>query len=403
MIPEIRAKFNGLFSSEHYSEYIRKIWHVTDNVEDFRLCETPLYLSDELTEKLIESGDKIARHLTDNEFLKNSITAVPEDYFVPGKSDHPQFLQIDFAVTVDTDGSYKPMLIELQGFPSLYCFQTLVDKINREVWGVEDGYDSYFNVYNFESYIDAFRKIVLGNSYPENVVLLEITPNKQKTRIDFLMTKELIGIEPVCISAIIVEGRKLYYLKDGKKTLIERIYNRVIFDELKRTDIKYEIDFKKEYDVEWVAHPNWFYRISKYSLPQLKYDCVPETYFLNEFDIEKHDIREFVLKPLYSFAGSGVKVNITKDDIEAIPDKENFIIQKKINYAPLIKTPDGYSKVEIRLMYLWDNEPILVNNLVRTSKGEMMGVDFNKGKTWVGSNIAYHRSRKALINRASNG
>ncbi|MCK9282205.1 MAG: hypothetical protein M0P71_16440 [Melioribacteraceae bacterium] len=391
MIPEIREKFNRSFSSEQYLDYIKKVWHLTDSVEDFRLSETPLYLTDELTDKLIESGDKIARHLTDEEFLRNSINAVPEDYFVPGKSEHPQFLQIDFAITIDANGSYNPMLIELQGFPSLYCFQTLVDKVNWEVWGIEEGYHSFFNGLNYESYLSELRKIILGNSSPENVILLEITPNKQKTRIDFSLTKELIGIEPVCISQIIVEGKNLFYLKDGKKTLIERIYNRVIFDELKRTDIKHEIDFKSEYKVEWVAHPNWFFRISKYSLPVLQYDCVPETYFLNEFEIEKHDISDFVLKPLYSFAGSGVNVNITKADIENIPDKENFIIQKKINYAPLIKTPEGFSKVEIRLMYLWDKEPILVNNLVRTSKGEMMGVDFNKGKTWVGSNIAYHR------------
>ena len=111
---------------------------------------------------------------------------------------------------------------------------------------------------------------------------------------------------------------------------------------------------------------------------------------MNELDKYPKDLNRFVLKPLFSFAGLGVEVDVTKDILDKVVDKSNYILQEKVEYAPLIETPDEYAKVEIRLMFLWDDKPILTTNLIRTSKGKMMGVDFNKNKTWVGSNIAYH-------------
>jgi hypothetical protein len=99
---------------------------------------------------------------------------------------------------------------------------------------------------------------------------------------------------------------------------------------------------------------------------------------------------------LYSFAGEGVEVDVTKEMLDKItsssnlPAGQDYILQKKIEYAPLVETPDGFAKAEIRMMFIWNDKPLLVNNLVRMSKGKMMGVAFNKDKTWVGSSLAYH-------------
>ncbi len=94
-----------------------------------------------------------------------------------------------------------------------------------------------------------------------------------------------------------------------------------------------------------------------------------------------------------------MKVNVTRADLDAIPedDRRDYLLQKKIAYEPVIETPDGESKVEIRLMYLWprdEERPIPVTTLTRLSKGLMLGVDFNKNMTWVGSSCAFFEDTK---------
>ncbi|MDP3831164.1 MAG: hypothetical protein Q8Q47_07825, partial [Ignavibacteriaceae bacterium] len=207
---------------------------------------------------------------------------------------------------------------------------------------------------------------------------------------DFSATQEMTNVKAVCISEIINEGRKLFYKETDKLIPIERIYNRVIYDELTRKNFSTGFNFTDELDVTWVGHPNWFFKISKYTLPFLKGKNIPNCFFLNELNEYPEDLNNYVLKPLFSFAGLGVEIDLTKERLDAIENRNNYILQQKIDYAPLIKTPDGYSKVEIRMMYLWKDEPVLVNNLIRMSKGKMMGVDFNKNKTWVGSSCAFH-------------
>src|SRR5262249_17258404 len=117
-------------------------------------------------------------------------------------------------------------------------------------------------------------------------------------------------------------------------------------------------------------------------------------WFLDQLDRYPAELDQFVLKPLFSFAGSGVKVNITPADLDTIPadQRGNYLLQEKVAYAPVIKTPDEPSKVEVRVMFLWPDEaesPLAVTLLTRLSKGVMMGVDFNKNKTWVGSSCGF--------------
>ena len=392
MIPEIRKKFNAEFSEKVYQEFLEDLNSGLKYPADFRVCETPLFLSRELTSELVKASDDVILQLQQKDFLEQSENAIPSHLKAPNDFEHPPFLQLDFAITKNGE-KFLPKLIELQAFPSLYGYQTYLNEVLRKHFDIPVGFHNYFSGLNKVSYRSLLTKLIVSNHDPENVILLEIEPEKQKTRIDFAATEQLTGITTVCLSNIKKRSRKLFYVKDGRSIEIKRIYNRVILDELERKKINFDFNFKDEIDAEWAGHPNWFFKISKFSLPMLKGNYVPECYFLNEIEKYPDNLNDFVLKPLFSFAGLGVDINITKEKLDAIKNRSNYILQQKVEYAPLIDTPDGFSKVEIRMMFLWENKdqkPMLVNNLIRTSKGQMMGVDFNKNKTWIGSSIAYH-------------
>jgi hypothetical protein len=183
-------------------------------------------------------------------------------------------------------------------------------------------------------------------------------------------------------------GRQLYYEKDGRQIPIRRIYNRLIFDELdQHPDLQTEFQLTDDVDVTWVGHPNWFFRISKYTMPLLHSPFVPESHYLHTLPTYPPDLESYVLKPLFSFAGSGVRLHVTAADLDAIADKHNYLLQRKVQYEPVVQSPDGLVKCEIRMLYGWPDEaprPLLLTNLGRLSRGEMIGVDFNKNKDWVG-------------------
>ena len=394
MIPELRNKFNAEFNPDTYEKFVTELNSTFIYPADFRISETPVFLPKDLKIKLVDACEDILVQVQDqvqDEDYKNKLDGfIPEELFVPNETERPEFLQLDFAICEDSNGIFVPKLIELQGFPTVYGYQYYLDRLYRKYFNIDDKLTPYFNNINSESYKKELRKIIIGNSDPVNVILLEIQPEKQKTRIDFAATEKLLGIKSICISDVIQQGKKLFYKSDGKTIPIERIYNRVIFDELKRNDTKFGFNYRDELDVKWLPHPNWFLKISKFSLPLLKGRFVPECYFLDEIDKLPKDLNQFVLKPLFSFAGHGVDIDLNDEKLKSISDPSNYVLQKKIDYSPVIKTPDENSKIEIRMMFLWDKEPLLVNNLVRMSKGRMMGVDFNKNKTWVGSSLALH-------------
>jgi hypothetical protein len=203
-----------------------------------------------------------------------------------------------------------------------------------------------------------------------------------------------LGIHIACITDLKVDGRKVYYInEEGKSVQVKRIFNRVIYDELlQRKDLSRQFRFTQEYDVEWVGHPNWFFRISKYTLPFIQSHYAPRTWFLSQVDELPSNLKEFVLKPLYSFAGSGVKLHFDRSDLDLVTDPSQYILQERITYHPVVETLDMPAKCEIRMLMLWDKDasrPRIVNNLARLSKGEMIGVKYNKDKTWVGGSVAF--------------
>ena len=396
MISHIRKQYNEAFSEEKYQAFLHEIFQATNHRTPFKIAETPIFVPKALANQLFQACEEFVDTLCRPDFKQISQDAILPGNFVPGETEHTTFLVIDFGVCKDRSGRISPQLIEIQGFPSLYVYQDLCARSYRKHFDVPSNFHHLFNGLTTETYLEKLRKVIVGDSKPENVVLLEIEPHKQNTQVDFWATERALGIKVKCLSELKVEGRDVYYLNDnGRKTKVERIYNRIIFDELaKHADLPREFHFEKEYDVEWVGHPHWFFRISKHTLPLFDSQFVPKSYFLNELPETPEDLSRFVLKPLYSFSGQGVLIHPTQKDIDAIPEAErkNFILQQKVAYAPVIETLDEPAKAEIRMMLVWEKEkarPEVLTNLVRLSKGEMVGVRYNMGKTWVGGSIGF--------------
>jgi hypothetical protein len=393
MDPIRRARFNADFTAERYAKLLRTANETEYWPVDFRISESPLFLTGEFTEEVAQAARDIVAQLRTPEFALHARTAIPPGLEVPGETAHPIFLQVDFAIC-EEDGRLTPRLIELQGFPSLYAFQLFLVGCMRGAYpAIPEDWTSFFGGFNEESYTALLRDVIIADAGTENVVLLEVDPEKQNTRIDFACTDSLLGIRPICLTEITRRGRQLFYRRDEREVRIERIYNRVIFDELlRRPDLKLAFNFQDEIDVTWVGHPNWYFRISKHSLPFLKSKHAAPAFFADEFPAGE-ELEDYVLKPLYSFAGLGVDLEPTGEKLAVLPDPRAWILQRKVAYADFVPTPDGpRSKGEIRMMFVWPEggEPMLVNNLVRMSQGKMMGVKFNKDKTWVGSSIALH-------------
>ncbi len=392
MLSEIRKKINSEFTEAKYQSFVNELNTTYKYPTDFRAAETPIFLTKDVKRQLVEACDDIVAQLQTEQFTKHASTAIPSGLSVPNETSHPIFLQIDFGICKDANGNFIPQLIELQGFPSLYGYQAFLNDTIRKHFSIPPTYGASFNGFVRETYEKLLRDVIVGDSDPKNVVLLEIEPEKQKTRIDFAVMEKMLGIKTVCLTKVKKHGKQLFYIEDGKEIRIERIYNRVIFDELERKKVQSEFKFTDEVDVHWVGHPNWYFRISKHTLPFLKSKYVPDCYFVSDLKEYPSDLQNYVLKPLYSFAGLGVDINVTKEKLDALKDKSQYLLQRKVEYAELIETPDGFSKAEVRMMIIWQQKPILVKNLVRLSKGAMMGVDFNKNKTWVGGTIAYHEA-----------
>ena len=391
----IRQTYNRSFSQEKYQYFLDEINKSLPKPVQFRVAETPIFVSKLLKNRLIETCESIIDVIVQDDFKDKTSKAIPANQNVPNENNHTSFLAIDFAVCQDEKGEFNPQLIELQGFPSLFGFQYLLSENFQKHFPIPENYDFQFSSEDRKVYIEAFRKLIVGDEKVENVIILEIYPEIQKTRVDFDVTEKLIGVKAVCITKIIKEGKKLFYLNDGEKTPIYRIYNRLIFDDLTNfPDLKTEFNLTDDVEVEWVGHPNWFFRISKYTMPFFKNQYIPECRFLSDYQ-GKHpeNLPEYVLKPLFSFAGTGVIINVLPSDLENIKDPENYILQKKVKYEPVIKTIDGSKvKCEIRMLYIWqkdDLRPTLFTNLARLSRGEMIGVRYNKDFDWVGGSICF--------------
>ncbi|MEP7235334.1 MAG: hypothetical protein ABI778_08570 [Ignavibacteriota bacterium] len=397
MIPELRKEFTSKFSAENYRRQIDDLEHRSGCKIEFRIAETPLFLSAAMAAKAGRLAEEILIKAHSSELQKVGKTAIPPDYDVAGETPHPLFSAIDFAITgTREDPQFK--LIELQGFPSLYHYQAEFSTSMRDVYGLSKELNGLVDAeWGMENYYTMLQEAILGDHDPQETVLLEIDPQNQKTKCDFLLAQKHLGIVIVDIRSVIAQGNELFHPDhEGKLIRISRIYNRAIADELVRKNISLRFDIRDNFDVEWAGHPNWYFRISKVLLPLLHgtNEAVGKALYLSDADYKHLDLSKYVLKPLYSFAGHGVNVNPKITDIESIPEPERakWLLQEKVEYSDIITTPDGNGvRGELRIMLLWPEKatsPRAVHTLVRLTRGAMVGVDYNKGLDWVGSSCA---------------
>ncbi|MDX2284025.1 MAG: hypothetical protein NW241_07670 [Bacteroidia bacterium] len=394
MVSSLRERFNAAFSPEAYQAFMQALDAEFDYHIRFRVAETPVFVPAAFRRRLLEAAEGIIDVLCRPDFKALSESAIPDAFRVPREDAHTTFLCLDFAVCRDEAGELSPQLIELQGCPSLFAYQVmLAETYRRHYPAVPPELPFLFGGLDHAAYFELLRRVIVADENPEQVILLEVDPDNQATRIDFLCTERELGIRTVCTSDLRRRGRQVYYERDGKEIPVRRIYNRVIFDDyVQRTDKQAPFAFTEDLDVTWVGHPNWFFRISKHTMPLLKSPYVPETLYLHELREIPPDLDRYVLKPLFSYAGSGVKIHVTPEDLAAVDDPSNYILQRKVEYAPVIPTPDDPAKVEIRLLYVWEPEaarPRLVVNLARLSKGLMIGVRYNKDREWVGGSVCF--------------
>ena len=393
MIPALRQRYNAAFTEERYAAMLAELNTAVYWPVDFRVAETPLFLDTDTAAKLARAAADIVAQLATPAFRTHAAGAIPTGLTVPAETPFPHHLCIDFALCAGDDGRIQPRLIELQGFPTVACFQALLARAYpRHFPEVPAGFTSYFGGLDEAGYLTALRGAIVGDADPRETVLLEITPAEQKTRVDFAATEAMLGVRPVCVTAVRKRGRKLFYDRDGVETPITRIFNRVIFDELLRKKPAMQFSFFDDLDVVWAGHPNWYFRISKHTLPFLHGEFVPPCHFVSGLKNIPADLENYVLKPLYSFAGLGVDIAPTREKIAAVANPHEWLLQRKVAYAPILATPDGPAKAEVRLILAGDGTgwPKLLNKLVRLTKGAMHGVDFNRGRTWVGASAGLH-------------
>jgi hypothetical protein len=398
MIPSLRKQYNASFTPEKYQAFLRRIDDACGTHVQFRLSETPCFFPQNLLQRMVDAGQVLIRQLVESpEYLARSNASIPDEFRVPNEPLHPLFVQVDFGLVRDERGELQPKLVELQAFPSLYAYQVTLAQSYIDVYGLnrlEGGEQLRFFLSGLgeKSYRELLRSAIVGSQDPENVILMEVQPKAQKTLPDFLLTEKMLGVRTVDIEAIKKSGSELYYERNGGRVPIKRIYNRAIVDELQRKQVQLGFDWRDDLNLEWAGHPNWYFRISKFSIPYLRHESVPKSWFLDQLEEVPHDLQNYALKPLYSFAGLGVVIAPKKEDIEAIPAEKraDYILQERMHFEPLIDTPFGGTKAEVRVMYIWQEQLQAVLTIIRMGRGLMMGVDQNKNMEWVGASAGLY-------------
>lgn len=399
MLEPYRSDFNTNFYPEAYQRLLTDLERQIDQRADFRVCETPCFFPKALLDGMAAAGREMTLSLVGDEaYIKASSAAIPDRYRVPNENKRPNFMTVDFGFVRNADGSVGYKLVELQAFPSVYGYQDLLSRQYIKTYGLSQQLQWHLGGHDGASYWKLLRQVILGDHDPKSVVLLEVTPERQKTRSDFRVYERELGITTVDIAEVRKEGSKLHYTVNGRSHPIDRIYNRAIVDEMVREGTTPGFDHRDELQVEWAGHPNWYFRASKFSLPYLHHPSVPKAVFLNDWfapggrDRLPLELDCVLLKPLYSFAGKGIQFAPTMEDLSAIPeaDRHLYLLQERVHFAPLIRTPHGDTQAEVRIMYLWpdsgDLEPVI--SLVRLGRGLMMGVDHNREQKWVGASAA---------------
>lgn len=401
MLQPYRHDFNSFqFSDARYAELRRRLNARCRTDIQFQICETPCFFAPKQLSAMITAGRELTHQLIDSaDYMQRSEAAIPERFRIPGRPDKPHFMTVDFGLVRGADGLLQPKLVELQAFPSIFGYQDVLCEEYRSIYGLAPELSPYFGGLDQAGYWRLLESTIVGKHEPENVILLEIEPDTQKTLPDFHIYEDKLGIATVDMADVRQRGSKLFYVRRGREVPIERIFNRAIVDDLVGRGLKPPFDYREALDVEWAGNPNWYFRISKFSLPYLSHASVPKAVFLDAwFAGERGDLPDnranLLLKPLYSFAGKGIQFEPTDADLQSISpgDRHLYLLQERVRFEPVIETPHGMTQAEVRIMYVWpegEREMIPTISLVRLGRGLMMGVDHNRNQAWVGGSAAF--------------
>ncbi len=413
MLGSFRDDFNARFTPEAYGALRQRLSGITRTEIAFPVAETPVFFPRALLDEMIEAGHALTDQLLGNpEYLKASRAAIPAPYRTAGESPHPHFMTADFGLALDSSGRLAPKLVELQAFPSVFGFQAELAGQYVESFALSGELGWFFGGHDERSYWEVLREVIVGQHAPEQVILVDVEPAGQKTLPDFRVYQDRLGVATVDIAKLRREGDRLFYRPEdadggvrsgraaGAWIPVERIFNRAIADEIERKQVQLPFDLRDPLRMEWAGHPNWYFRISKFSLPWLRHPCVPAAVFLDEWLEDApggparsrvpEDPERILLKPLYSFAGTGIQFAPSAQDLGRIPPAErgNYLLQERIDFHPVVRPPFGPTQTEVRILYVWRDgrdrmEPLL--SLARLGRGRMMGVDHNRAQSWVGA------------------
>ena len=400
VIPSLRSDFNARFRPEAF----RNLRHSPDAIARtrvaFPIAETRFFPQSLLDEMARIGADLTLRLVNDPAYLARSLAAIPERWRAADQNAHPHFLTADFGLVRNADGSLAPRLVEMQAFPSVFGFQFASCEGYRTAFGLDPSLHYLFGGLDESAYWKLLTRTIVAGHDPETVVLIDVDPANQKTLPDFHITADRLGIPIVDIADLQPidaaskspgQLRRLAYRNGSRLVPIRRIYNRAIVDELLRKQVPLQFDYRESFDVEWAGHPNWYFHVSKFSIPFLDHPAVPRAFFLDQLyrDAALRDRFEFgrdawILKPLFSFAGQGIRFAPTDADLAAIPpaQRTSYILQERVTFVPVIDTPFGPTQAEIRILYVWPDRASLTPliALVRLGRGQMMGVDHNQGQ-----------------------
>jgi hypothetical protein len=399
VLPSFRRSFNERFDERRYRDLLDALSRDAGVPIEFRISETPCFFTTRMVDRFAAAGRELIDQLLGSRtYLDQAGSIVPSAFRLPHSETRPTFVQVDFGIVRTGPGAddVEGRLVELQAFPSLYGFQLLLAETMRDRWDL-DGVAVFPAGGSRADYLGLVGSAMTGAHDPAEVVLMEIAPETQKTRPDFAMTERLWGVRTVDVRAVSRQGRQLFYDRAGIRTRIRRVYNRLIPDDVMRLGLELPFDYRDDLDVEWTGAPDWFFKISKFSIPFLRHAWVPRTVLLSELDTAGPDahfpqgLDEVVLKPLFSYAGSGIVFAPAPADLAAIPAGERhlYVCQERVSFTPVIDTPHGATQAELRMMFVRVEDAYrCVLPLVRMGRGKMMGVDHNKGLSWVGASAA---------------
>jgi len=295
----------------------------------------------ELKSELIEAATGITNQLFSSRVLTLAESNITDnsnilDFRSYKNLPEPYFMTIDLAYAPGGGTNFK--LIEAQAFLSISHmffehYSKLLD-LNRDVF------------LNFEAYQHFLRKIQNNHS-----ILLEDCPWEQKTAIDFHLLQKQASIEVLNFRGIL-----------GSHALKEKlIYNRLIFADLTAQEFaNAKISLSGLPNARWLHHPDWYYFVSKSSLPYITSPWAAQSFLVADKPLNfEPKSNAWVLKPLFDYGCSGVNLNPSRTDIENVDAPKEWLLQQKIELKHLPGT-ELFGEIRV-VLFNTDNgwEPVM--------------------------------------------